>query len=68
MGRLLTMASMTRCWVASFCNRHTFVNPKGGQDPAGPLTLDSNGNLVGTTVIGGAYAAGTNGTIYEIKF
>jgi uncharacterized repeat protein (TIGR03803 family) len=38
---------------------HSFGGEGDGQSPAAPVTFDANGNLYGTTPVGGAYGAGT---------
>jgi uncharacterized repeat protein (TIGR03803 family) len=43
---------------------HTFNgNDKGGADPYGALAFNSAGDLIGTTIAGGAYQ---NGTVFEL--
>ncbi|HTT83636.1 MAG TPA: choice-of-anchor tandem repeat GloVer-containing protein [Rhizomicrobium sp.] len=39
-----------------FGKRYDFDHPKDGDEPSGPLTFDSAGNLYGTTYLGGKYA------------
>ena len=48
---------------------HTFADyPTHGANPVGGMAFDGNGNLVGTTVIGGnsSVNAGADGTVYKL--
>ena len=42
---------------------HDFTGQNDGSTPSGPLTLDADGSLYGTTQAGGAYNAGA---VFEI--
>jgi uncharacterized repeat protein (TIGR03803 family) len=42
---------------------HSFTSPKTGDLPSAGVTLDSSGNIYGTTPNGGAFE---NGTVYEL--
>ncbi len=42
---------------------HSFTSNKTGYNPEGGVTLDSSGNIYGTTVFGGKF---DNGTVYEL--
>jgi uncharacterized repeat protein (TIGR03803 family) len=44
---------------------HRFTAGQDGNDPTGDLTLDSSGNVYGTTFKGGG--GSSNGTVYEIS-
>jgi uncharacterized repeat protein (TIGR03803 family) len=42
----------------TYTSLHDFTGGDDGGTPEGDVTLDANGNLYGTTDIGGAYGAG----------
>jgi uncharacterized repeat protein (TIGR03803 family) len=44
---------------------HTFFNPSNGAYPYGPLALDKNGDLFGTTFVSGSCQT-YHGTVFEI--
>ncbi len=43
---------------------HSFGHGTDGEEPVGGVVVDTEGNVYGTTLLGGTYG---NGTVYEIK-
>ena len=56
---LLLGASFSRVNAQTLSVIHTFTNGNDGGNPYGSVTLDSSGNMYGTTNTGGASGAGT---------
>ncbi len=63
---LITLLSLTgvRCAAQTETVIHAFTGGSDGATPYSTLTPDGNGNLYGTTFLGGAYGMGT---VYELS-
>jgi uncharacterized repeat protein (TIGR03803 family) len=62
-GTVFELSPMAgRGWTETIL--HSFNNPGDGYNPVAGLTLDSSGNLFGTTVEGGRY---NSGTVFELS-
>ena len=61
-GTVFELSPASGAWT--FKTIHTFGNHVDGRSPSGSLTIDSAGNLYGTTQTGGTHASGT---VFEVS-
>jgi uncharacterized repeat protein (TIGR03803 family) len=61
-GTVFELSGSTLTTLYDFCAKHEC---RDGENPAGPLIMDANGNLFGTTQNGGEAEQG--GTVFELS-
>jgi len=61
-GVVFKLTNSGGLWTQSVI--HTFIGPSDGSGPGSPVTIDTQGNVYGTTPTGGAFGLGT---LYQLR-